>query len=396
MKLAFWLLTLCVLTATMIVAAKYNSGYILLVAQPYRIELSLNLLIIMLVTLFIIGYFLIRLVIITLQLPTEAREFRLHRHHEKARATMLDGIKAFFEGHYTRAEIAMTAALKLEESPETNAISTIIAARSAHKLKKYSERDQFIIMMRSIAPESTLLRLMTQAELLLDEGRSGEALKVLQALHFTETNQHTALLHLKLRAWKAEKNWSAVIDLVNQLEKHGDFDKTLARQLRQDAYLKKIKKKELDVQSFAEFWQDIPLIEREDSKLTAAAADVYIEQGNYVIARQIIEHSLNKQWDADLIRLYTRCIGDNTLEQIEYAEEWLKSYPSDAQLLFALGQFSAHCELWDKAQNYLKASLTVTPNHLAHLALAQLNEKIGNPEKARDHYREGLKLTSGL
>ena len=115
-----------------------------------------------------------------------------------------------------------------------------------------------------------------------------------------------------------------------------------------------------------------------------------------MIARQIIEHSLNKQWDADLIRLYTRCIGNNTLEQIEYAEEWLKSYPSDAQLLFALGQFSAHCELWDKAQNYLKASLIVTPNHLAHLALAQLNEKIGNPEQARDHYREGLKLTSGL
>ena len=45
MKLVLWLLALCTVAAVMALAAKHNNGYVLLVAQPYRIELSLNMLV---------------------------------------------------------------------------------------------------------------------------------------------------------------------------------------------------------------------------------------------------------------------------------------------------------------------------------------------------------------
>ena len=44
MRRVFWLLAICIAAVAVAIAASYNSGYVLLVVQPYRIELSLNLL----------------------------------------------------------------------------------------------------------------------------------------------------------------------------------------------------------------------------------------------------------------------------------------------------------------------------------------------------------------
>ena len=74
------------------------------------------------------------------------------------------------------------------------------------------------------------------------------------------------------------------------------------------------------------------------------------------------------------------------------AESWLKSYPRDAVLLLALGRLCAARELWGKAQSYLEASIAVDPTYSAHLALADLHERLGNAEVARFHRRESLDL----
>jgi len=69
MKAAFWLLALFGVAVAATLAAKYNNGYVLVVAQPYRIELSLNLLIVLLLAAFFVAYLLMRLAVITLGLP---------------------------------------------------------------------------------------------------------------------------------------------------------------------------------------------------------------------------------------------------------------------------------------------------------------------------------------
>jgi HemY protein len=371
---------------------------VLLVAQPYRIELSLNLLLVLLATGFILGYFVVRLLGIALNLPTEVRAFRLRRNHEKAHTAMLDGLEAYFEGRYARAEKAAAtamAALEPKESPTESMISAIVAARSAHELRKFSQRDEFLAAAEENVPEAAALRLVTQAELLLDEHRPREALSVLQTLRVAGVRQHTAALRLELKAQQRLKNWDAVLDLVGQLEQRNAFDKTLVEQLRRNAHLENLKSKSLNPQALKEYWQSLPASEKKDSKLAAAAAYAHMALGGCVTAHQIIEQSLQSmdgQWDSELVGLYAECLGGDAIKQIERAETWLKSHPNDAALLLALGKLCAHRELWGKAQNYLEASLSVEPGHPAHLALAQLNEKIGKLDVARDHYCKGLEL----
>lgn len=393
MKLVFWLLALCTAAAVMALAAKHNNGYVLLVAQPYRIELSLNMLVVLLVALFFIGYFAVRLSSITLRLPTEVRKFRMQRRHEAAHVAMLNGIKAFLEGRYAKAEKAAATALKFKESSAAIAINTVIAARSAHELTKYSQRDEFIDMLENNAPEEMVLRIVTKAELLLDEHHYEEALKVLHTLRTTEKHQHTAALRLELKAQQQSNNWDQVLDLVDQLTKQSVFDKTLAEELRCQAHLENFKNKAWSTQSLHKYWKSMSSAEKENSKLASFAAQAHIALGDCVTAHQIIEQSLDKQWDSELVRIYADCLEGNVIRQIEYAETWwLKFYPNDTSLLLTLGKLCVQCELWGKAQNYLETSISVEPNHEAHLILAQLNEKIGKPELARDHYRKGLEL----
>ncbi len=392
MKWVLWLLALFAVAVAVTLATRYNSGYVLVVAQPYRVELSLNLLAVLLVVLVFIAYFVMRLAVITLRLPTEVNEFRLRRRREKARGMMLDGLKAFFEGRYAKAEKASAAALELQELPLVSAINAMIAARSAHELRKYPQRDEFIAIAENIAPEEIALRLMTHAELLLDERRPGEALRILQSLRATGGRQHTAALRLELKARQGSKNWDEVLDLLGQLEQRNAFDKTLIQQLRCNAHLENLKSRILNPQALREYWQTISSVDKKDSKLAAAAAHACTAIDDCVTAHQIIEQSLDRQWDSELAGLYAECLGTDAIRQIERAEAWLKSHPNDACLLFALGKLCLHCELWGKAQNYLEASLSVEPSHPTHLVLAQLNEKIGRPELAKDHYSKGLEL----
>lgn len=398
MKLVLWLLALFAAAVAAMLAARYNNGYVLLVAQPYRIELSLNLLVVLLVMGFVLAYILVRLVSVTLNIPTEVREFRLRRRREKAHTVMLDGLKAFFEGRYAKAEKAASAALKLQESPVASAINAIVASRSAHELRNFSRRDELLAAAEKDAPDETVLRIVTQAELLLDERRYQEALKVLQALRAKGERQHTSALRLELKARQGIKNWDAVLDLVGQLAQRDAFDKTLVEQLRRNARLENLKSNSLNPQALKECWHAIPAAEKKDSKLAAAAARAFMVLGGCESAHQIIEQSLqssqgmDEQWDSELVGLYGECLGGDAIRQIERAEAWLKSRPNDAALLLALGKLCAHCELWGKAQNYLEASLSVEPGHPAYLALAQLNEKIGKPELAKDQYCKGLEL----
>lgn len=392
MKWVLWLLALFAAAVAVTLATRYNSGYVLVVAQPYRIELSLNLLVVLLVILVFIAYFVVRLAIIALRLPAEVSELRLRRRRENAQKMLLDGLKAFFEGRYAKAEKASATALELRESPMAGAINAMVAARSAHELRKYSQRDEFIAIAENIAPEEVVLRLMTQAELLLDERRPGEALKILQSLRATGARQHTAALRLELKAQQGSKNWDAVLDLLRQLEQRNAFDKTLIRQLRCSAHAENLKSRILNSNALKEYWQTISPADKNDSKLAATAAHACTAIGDCATAHQIIEQSLDRQWDSELAGLYAECLEADAISQIERAEGWLEAHPNDASLLLVLGKLCVHCELWGKAQNYLEASLSVEPNYPTYLMLAQLNEKIGRPELAKDHYSKGLEL----
>lgn len=389
MKFLIWIVLIFALAVALAVTIGYGNGYVLLVYSTYRVELSLKLALLLLVGAFIIAYALIRLLAQTLRMPAHVREYRVRRRREKARGRFNESLRMFFEGRYAKAEKAAAAANEMGESP---ALTSLLAARSAHALKAFDKRDTYLDEAEKQAPEEKTARMMTQAELLVDEHRYQDALGVLAALNESGGTKHVAALRLELEAQQRVKNWDQVLNLVGQLEKRGFFDVGQAQQLRLYATQENLKRHANDIAELQECWRRIPASDKKLGGVAAAAARSFIALGACSIAQDIIERSLDSQWDSDLVYLYSECLGQDTLKQIERAETRLFDHPNDAHLLLTLGRLCAYQELWGKAQSYLEASIGVEPTVTAHRELAMLHEKIGQNEEAEAQYRKSLDL----
>lgn len=386
MKALFWILAILAAAVALTLAAKHSAGYVLLVYPPYRAELSLNLLVTLLLAGFVLAYGAVRLAAHTLGLPAYVRAFRQERRREKAREAMDDALLAFYEGRYVRAEKLAATALDLDEAPLANAL---LAARAAHELKAYDRRDGYLARAERVAREQPEARLMTQAELLLDQRNFRQALLSLKELQAT-TRKNLVALKLELKAQTQAKSWDQVLALVAQLEKRSAIDPIQAAQQKIHAHQENLKRKRHDLTGLREYWQKIPDADKRIGKIALAAAQGFMAFRECQTAMDILTESLEDKWDSDVVRLYGDCLGKDVLKQIERAENWLKKYPGDAALLQTLGKLCTKQELWGKAQSYLEASLSIEPSAESHLALAQLLEKIGRADEAGKHYRESM------
>jgi HemY protein len=384
MKTAIWIVGIAALAVALTLAARYNSGYALFVLPSYRIELSLNLLLVLAAAAFAIGYVVVRAVSAALVLPRRVREYRLARRREKARSALLEALHEYFAGRYGRAEKAAAVSLEAGEQP---VLSAVLAARAAHQLRAHERRDGYLATAAS-APDEQLARLVTEAELLLDDRRPQKALDLLRQL----PRRHSAALKLELRAQQQLRNWEQVLELTEELRKRNAFDATQAEHVRRHALAENLKRKLLDSHALEETWNRLAAADRTDRRVAAAAAQCFIALGGSVQAHRIIEQALEAQWDGELVRLYAESGAGDTVARIQRAEAWLGSHPRDAALLLTLGRLCAEQELWGKAQSYLEASIAIEPTHTAHLAAARLQETLGNAEAARRHYREALDL----
>ena len=376
-----WVLAVFALAVGLSLAAHLNDGYAILVYPPYRAELSLNLAILLGITGFALGYLLLRLVTHTLRLPLHVRAFRLRRRSEKGQAAMLAALQALFEGRYARAEKSAGEAFELGQAP---ALSALIAARAAGELRELERRDQWLARAERDDASARQARLAVQASLLLDDRRYDDALGVLRELSQSGPKR-IATQRMLMKAHQRLGHWEEVKRLAAALGKRGAIAEVAATQLRITAQIEALRQQAGDAARLAECWQRTE--DKLDVRVARAAARLFIAVGDCRRAHEIVGAALEAEWNEDLILLYGECLGADVLAQIERAEKWLKSRPRERALLLTLGRLCLQQELWGKARSYLEASLSEEPSRSAHIALAQLLDRIGKPEDANRHYR---------
>src|SRR5438876_429394 len=123
-----WLLVLSALAVALSLAMRGHGAYALFVLHPWRAEISLNLLAILLIVVLAGAYFLLRVVWHALRLPSHVRAFRERRRAEKGRSAALGAIQALFEGQFVRAEKLASGAAELGAAP---GLASLLAARAA-------------------------------------------------------------------------------------------------------------------------------------------------------------------------------------------------------------------------------------------------------------------------
>jgi HemY protein len=388
MRFALWSVILAALAVGVALFAKHSDGYVVIVAAPYRIELSLNLLVFLVLAGYLAFYMLARLVSTLAAIPARVRAYRAERQSTRLRQALNDALLAFFQGRYASAEKSAAAALT---GDETKGVAAIIAARSAHELGRFSEREQFLDHAKGSAPDVDTARLTTLADLLVSQERYAEALAVLNDLSARDA-RNLRLLRLKLQAEQAMRNWDEVLATAGALVKLGGLGPAEAAAARRAAHLGNLNRKAQDAAALAAYWKQLPAEMRIDPAVAATAARYHLALGGNAEAQAIIEQALEREWSSSLVALYGEAAGADALPQIERAEKWLRIHARDPALLLALGKLCMRQGLWGKAQSYIEASLALEPTHDGHMTLAALMERIGKPQEAVQHFRRSAEL----
>lgn len=384
-----WLVSLVVLAMIAVglaLAGRYDPGYVVLVYPPWRAELSFVSFLMLLGLLITGAYLLTRLAILTLNLPEAVKARNQKREAEKQNALFTDALAAYLEGRYQEAE---KLASRIQSDATRVQLGRVLAGRSAGEIRAYSRRDAYLAEARE--SDSPLAALFADAESRLAERDATGALSAIEAGKLIAP-AHTALLRLELKARQMLGQWDEVLKLSELLSKANALEPAVIEHIQRAAHHGNIKRRADDDKGLLEYWKKLPESFKSDPANALEAANAFASLGGRDTAVEILETSLNANWNETLAARFGQIVGKSPLKQIERAEKWLAERPRDGALLMSLADLCAHEKLWGKAQSYAEASLAVSPNVDAHLALAAFKEQSGQMTEACGHLKQALQL----
>jgi HemY protein len=384
MRTLLWFLILAALAIGLAAAARHNDGYVLLVLSPWRVELSFNLLVVLVFTTCGIVYLLLHAVATVVRMPAAVSNFRQRQAKTRADNALRAAVLNWQEGRFSQAIKSAETAFVANHAP---GLASLIALRSAHALRDEERQKEWGERLLYNEQGMRAVRLKAEAELALDSHDLDLARERVDQL-LAEGGRHIAILRLSLRVRQALGDWPEVLRLTRQLEKHKALTPEQAAPLRLRAHREALAALDGDAAQLARYWKSMPAEDRQEVRLALAAAQALAAADDCGQAAELVEEFLDHQWDSTLAAAYGQCQGGDVVARIAHAEKWLHSHPRDASLLLTLGRLCRQNQLWGKAQSYLEASLAIESSAEAHLALASLLEnELQKSAVADRHYR---------
>ncbi|MCK6390437.1 MAG: heme biosynthesis protein HemY [Azonexus sp.] len=390
MKGLFWVLGLFALATALALGARLNEGYVLVVLPPWRLEISLNLLIFGTLAAFVVFYMVFRSLMLMFGLPGRVAAYKARHAQQRGERVFQDAVRLLFEGRFGQALKRATEAYTAGAAP---GLSALIAARAAQRMRESEKQQGWLDAAKRADPRNEASALMLEAEMMNEAGRYDEALAALAHLQ-DKRGRHIAALRVELRARQGAGDWDGVLKLLRQLAKRDALPEEMVRQLGIKAHLANIADRADDAGALQAYLKTLPDSEQ-DSRVVLAAARALTAVGAMKSAQQLIETTLDAgeaRWDSRLLVIYGRLTGGDQTARIARADAWLQHHPDDDALLMALGRMCFRQRLWGKAQSYLEASLAVRPTQEAHLELAALCDQLERTDEANRHYRAAVAL----
>ncbi|MBY4599155.1 heme biosynthesis HemY N-terminal domain-containing protein [Ottowia caeni] len=422
MRSVLWLLGLFAVAVAMAMFAGDNEGTVTIFWPPHRVDVSVNLVLLVLALSFLLLYGALRTLAAVLELPRQARRWRAQQRERATYGQLMEAMVQLSAGRYLRARKAAEDALAreqvLEASGETlpqaatlRALAHLTVAASAHSLQDDALRDAHLqkaldVASRNAAPQELREGLhMRAARWALDDHDPAASLAWLDRLP-QGASRRTLALRIKLKAARQARQSAAALETARLLAKHRAFSSEAARSLLRSLAGELIDTAHDPAQLNA-IWASLDAVERSMPALALRAAQRMMALGG--------DHGQVREWlrpvwdqmlvvpeafaDAHGVRLvrvleagmsHPDELGDlDWLARIEAAQQ---ANPGDATLQYLAGMACLHRQLWGKAQ--LLLSQAVRQLHDAGLrrsawrALADLAEQRGDMAAAAHAWKQ--------
>ena len=412
MRAALWLLALFGIAVAIALFAGNNQGTVTVFWPPYRVDLSLNFVLLALVAAFALLYVAIQAIAALLDLPRQALRWRIQQKERAMHRSLLDAISHLWAGRFIRARKSAEAALAQEHSLDAGghrapdagqlrAVAHLLAAESAQSLQDRNAREEHLKQALEgagarDAQETHEGALMRAAEWSLEDNDPQAAVAWLRDLP-QGAARRTLALRMKLRAARLAGRTEEALETARLLAKHHAFStaaaasivRGLAIDLLNGAY---------DVAQLQRAWQSLEPPERAMAevamhaakRLAALGGDAHLGRDWLLPVWERLPH-LGKNLQVKLV-----CALEEGLDSVDGA--WLarieaaqKANPRDANLQYLAGMACMKRQLWGKAQQLLmQAALGLQDPKLhrnAWRAIAELAEQRGDGETAAQAWK---------
>jgi HemY protein len=407
MRAALWLLILFAVAVAGALFAGNNQGTVTLFWPPYRIDLSLNLVVLLLVASFVFVHAVMRALSALFDLPRQALRWRTQQKERSMHAALLEGLSHLLAGRFIRARKAAEAVLQQEASltasgqrpgnaAQLRAIAHLLAGESAHALQDRSAREEHLQLALEQASsrdagetkEGAVLRAARWA---LEDREPETAIQLLQGLP-QGAARRTLALRTRLRASRLAGQPMEALETARLLAKHHAFSpvaaasivRGLAIDLLNGAY---------DVAQLQRAWNALEPAERVMPEVAIHAAQRLMAlRGDARTARDWLLPVWEQQAElSSALRVKLVCALEEGLDSLD--GPWLarieaaqKANPRDANLQYLAGMACMKRQLWGKAQQLLTQSALALQDPKLHRnawrAVAALAEQREDAESA--------------
>ncbi len=417
MRHVLWFLVLFAVAAAVAIFAGNNQGTVTLFWPPYRIDLSLNLVLLLLLAAFALLYAALRGMAVLLDLPEQARRWRLRHRERQLQQGLLDTLSHLGAGRFLRARkaaeqvAAQSAALQRTEpaaarSGRLTALAHLLAAEAAHALQDRAARDEHARAAEAaLQParrdeqevrEGLLLRMTRWA---FDDRDLPAAQQRLQELP-QGLARRTLALRLRLKVARQAGQHLQALETARLLAKHRAFSPTAASTLLR-GLAQELVRHTHDAAQLRRAWNQLDAAERQMPEVVLLAGERLLGlDGDFATVQQWLlplwdpftgkGEALAPELRTRLVLLLEQGFRQSPgqpdgpwLARIEAAQ---LANPRDPLLQYLAGVACMHLQLWGKAQQLLRQAVgqldAAALRRRAWRALAQLAEQRGEADEA--------------
>ena len=413
MRAALWLVALFGIAAAVALFAGNNQGTITVFWPPWRVDLSLNLVLLLLFAAFVLLHLALRGISALFSLPVQARQWRLQLKERALHAALLDAAVQLLAGRFSRSRKAAQAALAQErtlaaldarvpQAQQVRVMAHLLAAESAQSLQDRPARDAHLQQALnesaewvSLPPEAREGVQLRAARWALDDRDAPAALARLEELP-QGAQRRTLALRLRLKAARQDRRTLEALETARLLAKHRAFSDSAAESIVRGLATELLSGAH-DPAQLLRAWDSLEPAECEMPEVAIHAAQrMVVLRGDLALARawllpvweRMIEqpHSLGDSLRVKLVHALEAGLDSVDADWLARIESAQRNNPRDANLQYLAGMACMKRQLWGKAQQLLtQAGLGLQDPNLhrrAWQALAQLAEARDDTDQA--------------
>lgn len=365
-----------------------NTGYVYIAAGDYQIETSLVFGVVALIIFYAVFQILEWLVITAINLMLRSRFIPHHWRRRSAKKHTLMGALALAEEDWPAAERAM---IKGADNGELPALNLLAAARAAQYQQKIAERDHYL-NRAAAQPLAANAVTTTRTRYLLKQGELALARVELDKLSPTSKSK-IPVLKLALELYQAQEDWDALKLLLPILKKRQILDDTQLNELNITTHSALLQAATIKgEEALEQCWQWLPRSERNQSEFLAIYATGLCRFNRKDQAMKLLSKKLRHSPEPTLLQAIPEIA---TAQDSEIRKELLKyevTHEHNADYQICLAKLYQQTREMKEAKTCWQNVCRLEPTKASWLALARIQEQLGEQSNANQSYRQAANL----